>query len=136
MSKRKFGFDLAEDVKINKYALDEESEISSSILYHYGELLAEAKTKQDSMENNLKVLKAKKDLEYRRNPPADLKITESVISSLVESDLEVVESRNAVLDWTAKVNHYYAAVDSLHDKCNRLHDLVDLWSKSYYSTKE
>lgn len=133
---RKFGVDLADDIKLDKYSLDKESEMTSSILLHWGELYAEAKTELDKAESDYKQAKAKADLFYRRNPPSDLKTTEAVFANLVEMDEEVQKSKEKVFTWTEKVNRYWAAVDALHDKSNRLHDLVDLWQKGYYSNKE
>jgi hypothetical protein len=132
---RKFGIDLAEDIKLDKYALDIESEMTSSILLHWGELYAEAKTELDKAEGNLKSMKAARDLFYRKNPPMDIKTTESVFANLVETDMEVQKAKETVYTWTEKTNRYWAAVDALHDKSAKLHILSDLWQKGYYSNK-
>lgn len=131
--KREYGKDFSADIKVDKYHLDEESEMSASILSHYAELNAEAKGEVDKAENALKLTMAKRDLDYRSNPPGIMKITESVIASLVESDEEVIELKEELRKAKEKSYRYYAAVDALHDKSARLHDLVDLWMKGYYT---
>jgi hypothetical protein len=133
--KRRYGVDLIRDVELDKYALDEEAEMNSSILQYWGELNAESRTALYKVEGELKTLKAQKDLFYRRNPPADIKVTESVIASLVEVDEEVLEKKDEVYEWTEKANRYFAAVDAIHDKGNRINNLKDLWEKGYYSNK-
>jgi GH25 family lysozyme M1 (1,4-beta-N-acetylmuramidase) len=131
--KREYGKDFAADIKIDKYKLDEESEMSASILSHYAELNAEARTKVDRADNAVKLIMAKKMLEYSVNPMKDVKVTVDSLKAMVECDEEVQEAKEELLKATSKANNYYAAVDALHDKSARLHDLVDLWMKGYYT---
>lgn len=135
MMKRKYGVDVAEDIRLDKYALDDEAEMTPSILQYWGELNAEARIELDKAEGQLKTLKAMKDIYYRRNPPQDLKTTETVFANLVETDEEVIKAKEKVYEWTEKYYKYYAIVDALHDKSNRVHDLIGLWEKGYYSSK-
>jgi GH25 family lysozyme M1 (1,4-beta-N-acetylmuramidase) len=131
--KREYGKDFAADIKIDKYKLDEESEMSASILDHYAELNAKARTDVDRADNAVKLIMAKKMLEYSVNPMKDVKVTVDSLKAMVECDEEVQEAKEELLKATSKANNYYAAVDALHDKSARLHDLVDLWMKGYYT---
>jgi hypothetical protein len=131
--KREYGKNFAADIKIDKYKLDEESEMSASILDHYAELNAKARTDVDRADNAVKLIMAKKMLEYSINPKKDVKVTVDSLKAMVECDEEVQEAKEELFQATSKANNYYAAVDALHDKSARLHDLVDLWMKGYYT---
>lgn len=133
---REYGKDFSQDIKLDRFALDEESEMSSSMLHTWGERHAQAKADVDEVENKLKLTMAQADLAYRAHPPGDIKVTESVIASLVESDPNVIALKEKLAQAKKEVYTLFAAVDALHDKSARLHDLVDLWMKGYYANTD
>lgn len=133
--KRKYGESFSDDVKVDKYALDEEMEMNPSLLDQYGTKYAEARAEQDRLEVQIKYLSAKKALEFRKNPPSDVKVTDSTIEALVNSDEELNNLKNDLNDAKEDVYTYYSALESLRDKGLRLHDLMELYKTGYYSAK-
>jgi hypothetical protein len=133
--KREYGKSFSDDVKVDKYSLDEEMEMNPSLLDKYGTLYADARSDQDTLETKIKFLSAKKELEYRRSPPTDIKVTESVIEALVNSDLEIKELKDKLNNAKEDSYTYYSALESLRDKGLRLHDLMELFKTGYFSAK-
>ena len=129
---RIFGEDFKKDAEIDRFKLDEENEIQPPMYAYYAEELSELKSEKDSLWDKLQVLLAQKDLSYRRNPPEDLKITESVIKSLVDSDTDVINNREQLRRVEAKLGLMYAAINSFDQRKSALDNLTKLHLQKYY----
>lgn len=127
------GEDFEEDVKLNRFKLDEEAQKNPSLVQFYGEQLAEAKTIRDKAYNAVKLIEAQKELDYRANPPDGIKITESVISALVEADKDVIKIKEAEQKAKEKVYFIESAVSALDDRRSEIKNLTQLWIAGYYS---
>lgn len=130
--KRKWGEVFADDVRVDKYALDEEMTMNPTLLQMYGEKYAEARARQDQLEVKIKYLAALKAISLRKNPPADIKVTDSAIEALIGSDSELNELREQLNKAKEDTYTYYAALEALRDKGTRLHDLAELFKTGYY----
>ena len=64
--------DFADDVKLNKYKLDEECQRHSGIYYYYCEELSNLKSELDEEKDKLSFMEAKLELDLRRNPSSRL----------------------------------------------------------------
>jgi hypothetical protein len=133
--KREYGKNFTDDVRVDKYSLDEEMEMNPSLIDNYGVRYADARTDQDRLEVQIKYLSAQKELGFRRNPPTDIKITESVIEALVNSDEELKALKDKLNKAKEDAYTYYSALESLRDKGLRLHDLMELFKTGYFSAK-
>jgi len=128
------GTDFAEDVKINKMALDVECEFLAPTYYYYAGALAEAKAAQDTAKDNLSATEARRELFYRMNPPDGYKVTESVITALVQDDREVQDAKDILREETAKVGALYASVNAIEIKKDCVANLVKMSISNYYAS--
>ena len=128
-----FGLDYKEDVALDRFKLEEESEALSSIYAYYASQQAEAHIEADKAKKELDRVKATKELYLRRNPPMDVKLTEGTVSALVQEASEVVEAENNLLIANEKLYNLDSAIYSLNQKKSGLEYLVNLWERGYYS---
>lgn len=127
------GIDFTQDVKLNRFKLDEESQKNPSLVHYYGELLATAKAERDKAYNKVKFMMAQTEMDYRMNPPRDIKITEATITALIETDNKVLIVKEELVKAQEKVYHLEAAVTALDDRRSELKNLTQLWIAGYYS---
>ena len=124
--KKIFGVNFADDVKINKFRLEDECEIQSEMYYHYGRLLAEKKNHRDHV-------RAKTELLIREKPdtflPVGVKLTEGAVDAVIKSDEELTR-----LD--KEVRLLEAAVGALEDRRSQLKNLTELYLAGYYSAPD
>lgn len=130
---KEFGEDFVKDVKINRFKLAEECEQHSSLYQYYADLLADARTKVDSSKDRLNVVEAKLELDIRTNPPENLKITDSVVKALVQSDEKVEKQKEDLREAKRGLYHLEVAVTSLEHRKRQLDNLVQLLIAGYYS---
>lgn len=128
-----FGLDFKEDVALNRFKLEEESEALSSIYDFYASQQAEAHIEADRAKKELDRVKATKELQLRRDPPMDIKLTESTVSALVQEASEVQSAENALLMANEKLYNLDATIYALNQKKSGLDNLVSLWERGYYS---
>jgi len=122
-----------EDLKINRFKLEEECVKNVSFHDYVAEIYAQTKAERDKKENELKKLMAEKDLFFRKFPPKDLKVTESVISSLVETDSVVVKKKKELLDIRERYYMLEAFMSVLESRKYEVQNLVKLWIGGYYN---
>lgn len=131
---KQFGIDITEDVKIDKMHLEVENEWYAAKYQFYADGLAGAKSELDLAKENLEATEARRELFWRRNPPDDLKVTESVITALVADDKEVQDAKDAVRIAQEKVNTMYSAVNSMDKVGTGIDNLTKLAIAKYYQT--
>ena len=129
------GVNFSDDVKINRFKLEEENEIQPSLYHLYASQQAEARTAKDAASDKVKLVKSQRELHYRRNPPDDLKITESVVTALVEQDTVVQEALAEYRKVQEILSVLDAAVSSLDTRKAALNNLTELFVKDYYNGK-
>ena len=123
---------LGEDLKIDKFNLDIMAERMPELIQYWGQVKVEAESAKDRLYANYKLLKNEKNLAYRKNPPEGVKITESVIDSLVESDKDVVKAHSDFLDAQENYATYEVAFTAIRDKSSRVRDEISLWLGGYF----
>jgi hypothetical protein len=127
----------SDDIAIDDQNLEKELINHSILYYRYSDLYDEAKDELQRLELDLSVAEA--DTAYRirmkeydaRSVPD--KITESVVKELIDSDLELVKKREAIIDQKRVVSKYSTAVESFRHRRYMLQKLVDLWIYEYYN---
>lgn len=126
-----------EDIKIDKYALDEEWLNHTGKFVQWGEAEADALEAVDRAENQLELTEADLDKKIRENPALygikDIK--EKAVSSAIIAQAEYQAARNAV--FIAKKNARIMALAkkafSHHEKS--LDRLTDLYLSGYWAEK-
>lgn len=124
---------MKEVLTIDKYQLDVEAERISASIQNIGNERAELEGKKDRLYAKYKLLKNEKNLYYRQNPPDGVKITESVIESLVETDKEVVQARDEFLIAQEEFNTLDVAYTAIRDKSSKIRDLITLFGMGYFA---
>jgi regulator of replication initiation timing len=125
--------DFRDDLRINKFKLEEECEKQPSNYGYWANLLSEARADKDQAEDKLDLLEAQVELNYRTNPPKRMKVTEGTIKSMVESNKEIQEQKDLLRSKKSEVYHLETAVKALEQKKSSLDNLVTLFVKGFYS---
>ena len=139
MSESLFGKDYSEDVSINRFKLEQESEKQPSLFYYYADLLATAKADRDSLEERLDFTNAAYEMDLRTAPGrylGEVKVTEGTIKAAVDSNPKAQAIRLEYLDKSKEIYHLEAAVKSLEHRKSELDNLVQLWIKGYYAAPD
>lgn len=123
-----------DDVKINKYKLEDECERHPGMYHYWINCLAEAKTALDKAEDKEKLILAKRQLFIRSHwSDSDGKLTESSVFAVLEQDDDVQEAKAARRKAQASVNTLNAAVTSLDHRKSMLDNLVYMLSRGFYA---
>lgn len=128
--------DFAVDVKINRFRLEEESEIQPSLYHYWADLLADAKARADKMDDRLKLTLADTEMNLRYKADRgelEIKLTEASIKALMEQQETVQAARKNSRDAWALVYHLESAVKALEHRKAELDNLTQLWRGGYYA---
>lgn len=124
--------ELSQDVKIDKLGLDEAAAEQAGIYYHWAQEAAEARAARDKADNRVEYRKAEIALNLRRNPPANVKITEASIAELVCADPEIIELEDKLVEANKKLALAEGALRALDHKKSMIDNLVRLHLAGYY----
>jgi septal ring factor EnvC (AmiA/AmiB activator) len=127
--------DLREDMRIDRYALEEEAAEHASIYHYWADKLAKAKSAKDQAQAQYNFVKSEVELEYRREGrlPGDIKITEASISSEVTIHKRVMQAEDELNKAKKDVYHLEAAVNSMENRKREIDNLVTLYVRGYYN---
>lgn len=125
---------IEDDVKINKYKMEEECEIHPSLYYQYSEESVDARADRDKAKNHLKEVMAKVEIDYRTGKrEVETKLTEAAISSYVEIDPDVVSAKRAFFEAEKRANRAQSHEDCMRQRKSMLDNLIQLYTMNYYS---
>lgn len=130
---REYGKSFKEDVRLDKFDLPGEVEYQSSLLDSANDDLADAKTEKSRLEVLLRLTEATASLNYRKNPPEGLKVTDDVIKALVATDAEVGKVQAELIEAIRDVNAFAGAVDSIKEKGDMLKLETSLLIGGFYA---
>ena len=136
---KEIGKVFVDDVKINRFKLEEECEQHAQVYWYYAELLAKARSNRDAIENALKLKKAEVNMAIRTTPEVyvgNVKVTESVVESTVEINADVQKYKTELLAAESEVYTLEAAVTAMTHRKSELDNLVQLWIKAYYASPD
>jgi hypothetical protein len=125
--------DFQADVNIDRYALDKECEEHSSKYLYWSQILANKKHELDKAKNKLHLIESTANLNYRKNPPEGVKITESTIQALLDTDAGVTKVKDELTDIGHELSVISSVVNALEHKRSELNNLVQLQISGYYS---
>jgi len=122
---------------IDKDRLDQEWSNQPLLYWKWAKKAADAQMAYDEAKSELSVERAELDLDIRSYPGkhglADVKITESVITSTIDNNQVVKSLTKRVRQAKHDLDISKAAVEALEHKKKALSYLVELWIRDYYS---
>lgn len=128
---------LGDQIKINKYKLDDECVEQASFYHYWADLQADAKATVDRAENTAKLVEAEAQSRVKlRMEKAGDKITVDAVAAGVLLDSEVRAAKEALLVAREELYHLDAAVRAMDHRKSELDNLVKLWAASYFSQPE
>lgn len=124
-----------DEMKIDKFALDEECANQPVFFHEMAKAEADAKDLEDKAKEVLRVIEAETELTIRSNPDKYkiAKITESMVKATIAVQPEYKGAMTAYLKAKHNTAIIKAGTLSLHQKSTHISDLVRLHIKDYYS---
>lgn len=133
-----WGDELDEDMKIDKFNLDDECARQPSIYSKWAMLSARASEERDWRQKELDEEAARIDNEVRTDPDKfgirDIK--ESAVKAAIAADEVIMKLKADVVRATAYAKFFYSAVGACDQKKTMLRMLGDLWLGEFYSNVE
>jgi len=127
--------DFGEEIRINKYQLDDECERQPSLYHRYSRQLADAKKVADKAEDQLKFMLATTESDLRAGAAnAGVKITDAGVKAELELSAEVITAREELREANGRVYILQAAVNALEHRRSSLDNEVKLWLAGYFAT--
>lgn len=127
-------FDIENDIKINKYKLDEECLTHASTYNRYAEMVTKTKTELTKAKDKLSLITAQRNIAIREEiVKSGSKVTEKMIESYLESDKEVLNAKKEVREIEEVNATFNAMLDSFDHRKSELDNLVKLYCAGYYS---
>ncbi len=128
---------IKDDVKVNRFRLDEECEKHAGLYHGWAEQLADAKDAVNTADDRLKFILAERELIIRKNLEIEgAKTTEGMVKAKLETDQEVLDAREACREAAKNQYHLEAATKSMEHRKSELDNLVTLYAKAYFSRPE
>ena len=128
--------DYHKDVQIDVNDLENEWVQQSALYLYYGEAHAEAVDTRDRQKQNLELMQAKLDIEYRKEWDQrfpDTKMTENGIKAVILQDMYYKKALNLYNNANHNVNLMLVAKTALDHKKKGLENLVSLKISGFYS---
>lgn len=128
-------FDFENDLKINKYKLDEECISHASVYFRYAEASVEAKKSLSKAKDNLELVSSTRNIELREElTNKGIKVTESLINSALLKDNAVLQAKEDLRKAEFIYGKITVAVQAMEARRSELDNLVKLYCSGYYST--
>ena len=126
---------FSDDIKINRFKLDEECTNHSNKYYHWSTKLAVAKNKLAEEEDALDLIESQQELEIRKNwNDENGKQTEGSIKAVLASNKEVRKQVERTIEAKNEVNILQAGVIAMEHRKGMLDNLVTLFIRNFYSS--
>jgi len=130
--------DFAEEVKINRFKLEEECERHVSLYHYYSSERAKTRADLDDTNDKLKLTLAEAEEHIRNNWENDYaarfgKMTEAGVKAATESDKNIVYAKEKVREINRNLYILEAATYSLDHRKSMLDNLVTLLVKGFYA---
>lgn len=126
-------FDIENDMTIDRYNLDKECLTMASTYFKYADEVRKAKTLSSEKADYVKVILAERSIAIRENASqTGQKLTEGLVTSMLDCDEEVIEARKEWREAEATYNRLNVALSALEIKKSELDNLVKLYCNSMY----
>lgn len=125
--------DIKSDVQVDEYHLESECITMSSTYFNYADMAREAKALVSEKADMLKVIQAERNISIREQCANEgKKVTEGIITSMVQCDPDVVNAMKELRDATATFDRISVGVKALEIKKSELDNLVKLRCNGAY----
>jgi hypothetical protein len=126
---------FSEDVKINKYHLEEECEKHAGLYFYWAEKLALARNELNAAEDKMKLTMAELDQAVRRDwdDSNQGKMTETGVKAKVDMHHDSLAAKKAIQEAQSAVNILQAAESAMNHRKSELDNLVTLLVKGFYA---
>jgi len=124
-----------EEIKINKYKLEDECEKQASTYLYWATKNADAKSDLGDAQDSLKLILSQVDMDTREKWDVDSmgKQTEGSIKAAVENNEKVIATKNNVSNLQREVNTLSAVVSAFEHRKDELKNLTGLLIGGFYS---
>lgn len=130
-------FDIENDLSISKLNLDAECLSHASLYFKYADACSEAKTEVSNKKDILKATIAQRQIAIRETcAEKGQKVTENLISAMVDCDSEVLSAQRAVREAEANYARLQVSVDAMDTRRSELDNLVKLYCAGFYASKD
>lgn len=127
-------FDIKNDLKINKYKLDEECLTHASTYNRYAEMATKSKTELTKVKDKLALVTAERNIAIRKQiAESGSKVTEKMIESYIEVDSEVLKVKKELREIEEVNATFNAILESFDHRKSELDNLVKLYCAGYFS---
>lgn len=125
--------DISEDVKINRFKLEDAAETISKVIYYWDIKLSDQKSIVDFLESKDKRIRSNIYKEVVGKKIDGKKPTDAYIKGVMEDEIDIKESTKKIN--AAKKEKYLleTAVKSLDIKKKQIENLISLYTKNYYN---
>jgi hypothetical protein len=125
-----------EDLKIDKYSLDEEWIKQPSLFLEWAEKVVDAQTERDKTKDQLDLIKAELDAEIRADPKRfNLdKLTEAAVSNAIIQAEKFRAAQLVQFEKVRSVRVLEVAKEAFEHKKKALENLTQLYLSGYYLT--
>ena len=124
-----------DDIKFNKYQLEEVCEKHASIYWYWANKLAEAKNALGDSEDKFKLTSAQREMYIRQNwDDSKGKSTEASIKAALESDRDYISAKEEIRNNQHEVNTLIAAVSAFDHRKGMIDNEVKLLIGGFYAT--
>jgi hypothetical protein len=130
---RTIGEDFSQDIKVNRFKLDEENEISGELYNVWSERYSEARGYVDIAKDKLELTTAQRTLFYSNNPIDGIKPTVDNVKAMVEQDTEVQTAKDAYRQALAKRYTLDGGMGALESRNKGVDNLTKLQISGYYN---
>ena len=125
--------DIQSDIEINEFQLENECITMAATYFNYADKAREAKSVVSEKADMLKVIQAERNIAIREQCANEGKrVTEDIIKSMVQSDVEVVNVMKELREAEAIYDRISVGVKALEIKKSELDNLVKLRCNSTY----
>ena len=127
--------DFQDELKINKYRLDEECLSHASRYAYWSEAYSLAKSEAALAKDNLSYVTAVRSMALRNlYNESHEKYTEARLQAAIDIDDEVLEAKSKLRKAEDIVSKMYVAVSAMEVRKSELENLVKLYCAGYFST--
>lgn len=110
--------------RVNRENLSKDMARNSSLMFHVGEMKAQAEFAKDKAERKIELAEARADKRIRSKYNGKKKPSEQQIKGMVQLDAEVKAAKDEFIEAKYKHNVCWSAVSSIAEKGNQLTNLA------------
>jgi len=120
---------------IDKYDLDTETAKQPTLYNHWAKIACKKRFEYDKAKAAHDVLKAKVELEVRRNPEKFGlgKVTEDTVKAVITTDKRLIDSMDNVLTLKKEAGELDALTEALQQRKKSIEDLIQLFFRDYFA---